>query len=123
METPPPFIPQAAPEVVAAQEEHVVDASVAQDASPSPDAEHSADAPSATPPTPDGSAAETMPGLDADTMQRIADMIADAEVRGYLRGRNEKIEATQHFDPDPELDPEPAHFPAYARRSVWDTTG
>lgn len=51
--------------------------------------------------------------------------IANADATGYLRGRNEKIEATLH-----RVDPcqHPTHdapaieatFPRYTRRSIWD---
>ena len=58
--------------------------------------------------------------LDADTARRIAELIADAEAKGYLRGRNEQIEATQHFDADPDLQPESTGLPRYCHRSVWD---
>lgn len=56
--------------------------------------------------------------LDGDTLAQVQELLRNAEAEGYLRGRNEKIEATQHFDRDEE--PEPAPFPTYARRSVWD---
>ena len=59
-------------------------------------------------------------GFDAETQSKIAEMLQDAETKGYLRGRNEKIEATQHFDPNPELEPQNVGIPLYNRRSVWD---
>lgn len=62
-------------------------------------------------------------GLDAATAQRIADLLADAEARGYLRGRNEKIEATQHFTPAADAEANPERMPVYAHRSIWDSAG
>ena len=59
-------------------------------------------------------------GLDAQTQSKIAEMLKDAETQGYLRGRNEKIEATQHFDQNPELEPHPVGIPLYNRHSIWD---
>ncbi len=46
--------------------------------------------------------------------------VSNAETQGYLRGRNEKIEATQHFDTQPDEAPRPAQFPTYNRRSIWE---
>lgn len=59
-------------------------------------------------------------GLDEKTKKHIQELILNAETKGYLRGRNENIEATQHFDPDLELEPHPTGIPLYNRRSVWD---
>lgn len=59
-------------------------------------------------------------GLDSETQKHIQEMLQDAETQGYLRGRNEKIEATQHFDSNPELEPHPIGIPLYNRRSIWD---
>ena len=88
-------------------------------------------------------------GLDETTTQRLAELTAgidaqelspellttlaagitrdedveNADAAGYLRGRNEKIEAVLHHQPDDEsAPPEPnlATFPRYGRRSVWD---
>lgn len=96
METPPPFNPsEINPPVVASSE-----------------SSEEADAPAAP-------SLESM-ALDADTVRRIAEMIADAEAKGYLRGRNEHIEATQHFDADADLQPERTGLPRYCHRSVWD---
>ena len=69
-----------------------------------------------------GSAPTTVEGLslDGDTLAQVQELLRNAEAEGYLRGRNEKIEATQHFEQDDEPEPEPAPFPTYARRSVWD---
>lgn len=46
--------------------------------------------------------------------------LKNAETEGYLRGRNEKIEQATHPMPIEEPAPEPATFPRYNRRSVWD---
>jgi hypothetical protein len=59
-------------------------------------------------------------GLDNEVSSHISEMLRNAEAQGYLRGRNEKIEVTQHFDPDPELEPQPTGIPLYNRRSIWD---
>lgn len=96
METPPPFNPSER------------DAATSALAEPSEQAAE-----------PSSDSLESM-ALDADTARRIADLIADAEARGYLRGRNEQIEATQHFDADPDLQPESTGLPRYCHRSVWD---
>ena len=49
--------------------------------------------------------------------------VQNADAAGYLRGRNEKIEAVMHPDPDDdgsgERDASPV-FPRYCRRSIWD---
>ena len=58
--------------------------------------------------------------LEGDTLAQVQELIRNAEAEGYLRGRNEKIEATQHFDHNDEPEPEPVRFPTFARRSVWD---
>ena len=51
----------------------------------------------------------------------IRDLIAQADAEGYLRGRNEQIEATQHFDtPDDDCDVVPSPMPRYSRCSIWD---
>ena len=60
-------------------------------------------------------------GLEAEKKKQIEEMLQNAEMQGYLRGRNEKIEATQHFENDPELDLQPTGFPVYNRRSIWDS--
>lgn len=87
-------------------------------------------------------------GLDEETAQRVTELtqgIADenvsdemlatlargvthdddvqnADAAGYLRGRNEKIEAVLH--PQPQ-DADESHstpiFPRYCRRSVWES--
>lgn len=51
--------------------------------------------------------------------------VQTADAAGYLRGRNEKIEAVLH-QPEPQ-DEDEAHatvttpvFPRYCRRSIWD---
>ena len=47
--------------------------------------------------------------------------VENADAAGYLRGRNEKIEAVLHPEPDlpDESDTTPV-FPHYIRRSIWD---
>lgn len=47
--------------------------------------------------------------------------VQNADAAGYLRGRNEKIEAVLHPQPDAgdESQTTPV-FPRYNRRSVWD---
>lgn len=48
--------------------------------------------------------------------------VQDADTTGYLRGRNEKIEAVMHPQPqdrDAETMSAPV-FPRYCRRSIWD---
>ena len=59
--------------------------------------------------------------LPPEIAAHIQDLIAQADAEGYLRGRNEQIEATQHFDdtPDDTLS-SAARFPVYNRRSIWD---
>lgn len=44
--------------------------------------------------------------------------IKNAEAAGYLRGRNEVIEAATKADNDQE--PTPVNFPIYRKRSFWD---
>ena len=47
--------------------------------------------------------------------------VQNADAAGYLRGRNEKIEAVLH--PQPEVGDESQTtpvFPRYCRRSIWD---
>ena len=46
--------------------------------------------------------------------------VQNADAAGYLRGRNEKIEAVLHPQPDDD-EPQPTPvFPRYCRRSIWD---
>ena len=47
--------------------------------------------------------------------------VQNADAAGYLRGRNEKIEAVLHPQPDAgdESQTTPV-FPRYCRRSIWD---
>lgn len=47
--------------------------------------------------------------------------VENADAAGYLRGRNEKIEAVLPPQPEPndECDKVPV-FPRYCRRSIWD---
>ena len=49
------------------------------------------------------------------------DDVQNADAAGYLRGRNEKIEAVLHPQPDsPDESESIPVFPRYCRRSVWD---
>ena len=48
--------------------------------------------------------------------------VENADAAGYLRGRNEKIEAVLHPEPEqPEESDTTPVFPQYKRRSIWDT--
>ena len=61
--------------------------------------------------------------LDAllDRAATHADEVANAEAAGYLRGRNDKIEAlTRPAVPRDEDQPSTPVFPIYRRRSIWD---
>ena len=47
--------------------------------------------------------------------------VQNADAAGYLRGRNEHIEAVLHPQPQDEEQTEAAPvFPRYCRRSIWD---
>lgn len=47
--------------------------------------------------------------------------VQNADAAGYLRGRNEHIEAVLHPQPQDEEQAESAPvFPRYCRRSIWD---
>ncbi len=47
--------------------------------------------------------------------------VEQAEADGYLRGKNERIEAVAHVPPaEAEAAPAVPPFPVYRRRSVWD---
>ncbi len=47
--------------------------------------------------------------------------VEQADADGYLRGKNEHIEAVAHVPPaDAEAVPAVPPFPVYRRRSVWD---
>ena len=46
--------------------------------------------------------------------------VQNADASGYLRGRNEKIEAVLHPEPEEETPPVTPVFPRYCRRSIWD---
>ena len=51
------------------------------------------------------------------------DDVQTADAAGYLRGRNEKIEAVLHPQPEEEENNDPGmsiNFPRYCRRSIWD---
>lgn len=82
-----------------------------------PAAHPSSTAASALPDDPEQALRALPPTLKA----HIQDLITEAEAEGYLRGRNEQIEATQHFDSsDDDCDLSPTPIPHYARRSLWD---
>ena len=70
-------------------------------------------------------------GIDSDAM--TSDLLAtlarglthdndvqNADAAGYLRGRNENIEAVLHPQPVEETPPATPVFPRYCRRSIWD---
>ena len=86
-------------------------------------------------------------GLDEDTTQRLTQLtqgivpdglsddllttlargithdedVQNADASGYLRGRNEKIEAVLHPQPQDEDEAQATPvFPRYCRRSIWD---
>ena len=46
--------------------------------------------------------------------------VQNADAAGYLRGRNEKIEAVLHPEPEEEPAQSVPVFPRYCRRSIWD---
>ena len=46
--------------------------------------------------------------------------VQNADAAGYLRGRNEKIEAVLQPDPEEEEPMATPVFPRYCRRSIWD---
>ena len=47
--------------------------------------------------------------------------VQNADATGYLRGRNEKIEAVLHPEPEePQATESTPVFPRYCRRSIWD---
>lgn len=50
------------------------------------------------------------------------DDVSNADAAGYLRGRNEKIEAVMHPQPQDDEETQSATpvFPRYCRRSIWD---
>jgi len=65
--------------------------------------------------------------LSADLLTALAHGVThdtdveNAEAAGYLRGRNEKIEAVLHPEPqdDEQVTSTPV-FPRYCRRSIWE---
>lgn len=91
-----------------------------------------------------GEAAEPKHALDTDTKVRLLieqigkgdvdeatmgilrhavnhdEEVKNAETEGYLRGRNEKIDLATRPEAVEEPAAEPATFPRYHRRSVWD---
>ncbi len=65
--------------------------------------------------------AEAMQQLPPSLSAHIQDLLAQADAEGYLRGRNEVIEATQHFDTsDDDCELPPLPIPHYNRRTIWD---
>ena len=123
--TPPPFTPREAAVQAAPAPVENADA-IPSSASEALAAVETADAQPPAAEAPRDSVAgqsAVVAGLDAATAQRIADLLADAEARGYLRGRNEKIEATQHFTPAADAEANPERMPVYAHRSIWDSAG
>ena len=64
--------------------------------------------------------------VSADLLATIArgithdDDVQNADAAGYLRGRNEKIEAVLHPQPQDEEPQGQPVFPRYCRRSIWD---
>ena len=105
---------------------------------------HEAQKPTASPTLADRVAAM---GLDGNTSQRLVqlaegigtghlsdellatlargishdDDVQNADATGYLRGRNEKIEAVLHPQPqDEEENQATPVFPRYCRHSIWD---
>ena len=66
---------------------------------------------------------QTIEDLPLALQNHIQDLLADADAQGYLRGRNEQIEATSHFDDMPDDQgtlPPGQSIPVYNRRSIWD---
>ena len=63
---------------------------------------------------------EAMKLLPPVLAAHIQDLLAQADAEGYLRGRNEVIEATQHFDAPDDSKLSPAPFPRYNRLTIWD---
>ena len=66
-------------------------------------------------------------GLSDDLLTTLArgithdEDVQNADATGYLRGRNEKIEAVLHPQPQDEEETQSTPvFPRYCRRSVWD---
>jgi hypothetical protein len=46
--------------------------------------------------------------------------VENADAAGYLRGRNEKIEAVLHPEPEDDAPQSQPVFPRYCHRSIWD---
>ncbi|MBR5727873.1 MAG: hypothetical protein IKX39_04410 [Muribaculaceae bacterium] len=64
---------------------------------------------------------QAMKQLPAALAEHIQDLLAQADAEGYLRGRNEIIEATQHFHaPDDSELTLAAPIPRYNHSSIWD---
>lgn len=62
-------------------------------------------------------ALETLPPA---LVAHIHDLIADARAQGYLQGRNEQIEAIQHFTPPDDFRATPVDLPRRCQCSIWD---
>ena len=118
--TPPPFSPNEAPQEAAQQEEQDTSPTLADRIAALGLEEPIAD-----------QLTQLTEGLDGDTM--TSDLLAtlarglthdndvqNADAAGYLRGRNEKIEAVLHPQPEEETPPATPVFPRYCRRSIWD---
>lgn len=60
-------------------------------------------------------------GLSSETAASVRELLRNADAEGYLRGRNESIEAAtpSQFAPTPPTAATPV-FPIYNHRSVWD---
>ena len=87
--------------------------------------------PPLTPPEPSPPASAAVPELPDDPTEamkqlppalaaHIQVLLSQADAEGYLRGRNEVIEATQHFDTTDDCELPPARIPRYNRISIWD---
>lgn len=66
---------------------------------------------------------ESVPPEMLDTLARGVTHAVDvqnADAAGYLRGRNEKIEAVLQPEPEEEEPMATPVFPRYCRRSIWD---
>ena len=119
MVTPPPFRPSEEPQVAPEQEPTASPTLVDRIAA------MGLDKPVATQLT------QLTEGMDSDTVSpdllaTLARGIAhdtdvqNADAAGYLRGRNEKIEAVLQPAPEEESPQAAPVFPRYCRRSIWD---
>lgn len=118
--TPPPFCPNDAPQVETQQEEQDTSPTLADRIAALGLEEPIAD-----------QLTQLTEGIDGEAM--TSDLLAtlarglthdndvqNADAAGYLRGRNEKIEAVLHPQPEEETPPATPVFPRYCRRSIWD---